>query len=75
MAKRQYGNTAIRQNGNMAKWQYCNMAIRKYSNTAIQQDGEMAKWQNWVISASKSGHFGLEIAQKIHEIIKLELKS
>ena len=33
------------------------------------------KCQNWVILASKSGHFGLEIAQKIHEIIKLELKS
>ena len=25
--------------------------------------------------ASKSGHFALEIAQEIHEIIKLELKS
>ena len=28
-----------------------------------------------VILASKSGHFALEIAQKIHEIVKLELKS
>ena len=30
---------------------------------------------NLVILASKLGDFALEIAQKIHEIIKLELKS
>ena len=61
--------------------QWCNRHVNmlKHIDLAeLQRSVGMIKWHFLVILVilgSKSGHFALEIWPKIHEIIKLELKS
>ena len=57
--------------------QWCNQHVNMLKHIDLAElriSVGMIKWHFLVILASKSGHFAFEIRQKIHEIIKLELK-